>query len=439
MKTLRPDFHQAVTRRLLLHYAVHTGLGALPAACGLPGRRSESTARPRPAVTLEYWSRWGPPTAEVEEKRVEEYNAANAPTRVQRSTMTGDYIEKLNSAFAAGAGPDVYTVGGSGIPNFSAKGAALTLGNYPAVQKELPDFFPATIEASMYQGRLNGLPYIADVRAMIYRKDFMAEVGLDPERFPDTWEVFREAARRLTKREGQTLTRVGFDVPKQGWPAHDLFIVLHVQQGERPFSADLTRATFAGAAGMQALQLMVDLVHKDQVDAFNRPGAPSGVHPLAAGVHASTWSSAGPVNNARRTTPEMLAQIGTAPIPRLNQRFTYMGGTYLMASSKPKDALMVVDFILFLTAARHADEICSIQSAIPPRKSAGFSPYVQDPLIKTFYDAVQYSWSYPNHPYYTEIRDLIAAEIGAAMSLQKSIRAALDEAARAAQEYLSRS
>ena len=432
----------AMTRRQAAR-SMGLGLaGAALAACGAQqGAGAGGGAAPPPAraaVTLEYWSRWGPPTSDVEDQRVAEYVAASAPTKVERTTMTGNYIEKLNAAFAGGSGPDVYTVGGSGIPNFSGKGAALTIGGEPAVQKELPDFFPATIEASKYQGKLNGLPYIVDIRAMIARKDLMQQAGLDPARFPDTWDQFREAARRLTARSGQDFSVVGFGVPKTSWGAHDLFMVLIEQQGERPYSADLARPAFTGAAGRQALQLMVDLLNKDQVDTFNPPKPPPGTNALVAGLQATGWDSAGPVNAARRGAPEALAQIMTAPIPRLRQRITYMGGTYLMASNRPKDAAAAVDFMLYLTAAKHADEINSVQNAVPPRKSAGTSPYVQDPLVKVFYEAVPYGWSYPNHAYYTEIRDAIVPEIEAAMKLEKGVQAALEDAARAAQEYLSR-
>jgi len=208
------------TRRTILKSATSTALAGsagLLAACGTAKQATPAVEAPkaRPNITLEYWSRWGPPTSDVENKRVAEWNAANAPTKVERTSID-PYIDKLNAAFAAGSGPDVYTVGGSGMANFGGKGVGLTLSGYQAVQKEVPDFFPATIEASKYQGKHIAMPYILDVRAMIYRKDFMTAAGLDPAKFPDTWEQFRDAARKLTKREGPALQRAGFNVPKTG-------------------------------------------------------------------------------------------------------------------------------------------------------------------------------------------------------------------------------
>src|SRR5205823_1453918 len=98
----------------------------------------------------------------------------------------------------------------------------------------------------------------------------------------------RDAARKLTKRDGATLQRAGFDVPKTSWTAHDLFMLLAEMTGEKTFNADLTKATFNGPGGRQALQLLVDLVNKDQVDGFDQPKAPSGSTGIVAGTQAST-------------------------------------------------------------------------------------------------------------------------------------------------------
>ena len=121
---------------------------------------------------------------------------------------------------------------------------------------------------------------------------------------------------------------------------------------------------------------MVDIVNKDQVDGFDRPAPPPNVDPLIAGVQAVTFTSAGPINNARRTAPEAMVNLGVAPIPKLSQRFTLLGGSWLMANSKPKDVDPAADLMVYLTAAKHADDITSIQNAVPARKSAASSPYV---------------------------------------------------------------
>ena len=52
------------------------------------------------------------------------------------------------------------------------------------------------------------------------------------------------------------------------------------------------------------------------------------------------------------------------------------------------------------------------------------------------YEAVEYAWSVPNHAYYTEIRSVITAEVRNAVAQTKGVQAALNDAARAAQELV---
>lgn len=189
-------------------------------------------------------------------------------------------------------------------------------------------------------------------------------------------------------------------------------------------------------ARAQALQLLVDLLNKDRVDDSAKPKPPQGMNALVAGINATTWTNTDPNVNAKASAPQVLPQIATLPIPKLRQRVTYLAGNYLMVSSRPKDAGAAVDFLYHLTAAKYAEEINSVQSGVPPRKSAGTSPSIQDPPIKPFFDAIPYAWSVPNHPSNTHIRDVLSTEIGNAYAQTKSVPAALDDAARAAQELL---
>src|SRR5262245_26248913 len=45
------------------------------------------------------------------------------------------------------------------------------------------------------------MPYTLVVSTMVYRKDLFAEVGLDPERPPRTWDEYFEYAMKLTNPE----------------------------------------------------------------------------------------------------------------------------------------------------------------------------------------------------------------------------------------------
>jgi maltose-binding protein MalE len=174
------------------------------------------------------------------------------------------------------------------------------------------------------------------------------------------------------------------------------------------------------------------------VDGSGKPAPPQGTDAVVAGVNAVAWTNTSPIVNAKSAAPDVLPNMATAPIPKFKQRSTYLAGQYLMVSSKPKDATEAVSFLLYLTAAKFADEISSVESGVSPRKSASSSPYLQDPLIKTMYSAIEYAWAVPNHVYYTEIRDVIVAAVQAAVARTKSVDAALMDASRGAQDLLNK-
>ena len=56
------------------------------------------------------------------------------------------------------------------------------------------DFYPASWNTCVYQGKVYGLPYLSAPRVLLYRKDLLAKAGFT--RPPDTWEELADGRRR---------------------------------------------------------------------------------------------------------------------------------------------------------------------------------------------------------------------------------------------------
>src|SRR5205085_12472301 len=109
----------------------------------------------------------------VDVKRLPLFEEKNAPTKVTRTPWLTDhtaFLQKMTVAFAAGTGPDVYTVGTPGIPLFGKQDSMLSLEKYPAVKKELADFFGPVQDLGKFKGTLYGLNYFIDMGVTMYRK-----------------------------------------------------------------------------------------------------------------------------------------------------------------------------------------------------------------------------------------------------------------------------
>ena len=87
--------------------------------------------------------------------------------------------EKLLTAFAGDATPDVCQLGNTWIPEFGALGALEPLDSY--IQRsnvvDPKDYFPGLWKTNEVEGHVYGIAWYADTRLLFYRKDMLAKAG----------------------------------------------------------------------------------------------------------------------------------------------------------------------------------------------------------------------------------------------------------------------
>jgi ABC-type glycerol-3-phosphate transport system substrate-binding protein len=423
-------------RRALLGAALGPALGAL-AACSA-GEGGGAPAGARPPVTLEFWSRMGQgasrayvETGEFEDRRLAVFAEQQAPVKVNRTVISNgdELLQKLTVAYVGGSGPDVFNIGSPGIAQLAAPGFVLPLDGDPRLKKEAADFFESGLRIGSYKGKLYGLTYYADLRLMIYRKDRLAEAGLPTERksLPKTWEQLVEVGKKLARWEGGQMTRFGFDVPRND---ESFWLMMVKQLGKEMLSPDLTRAQFAGPEGERALQTIVDFIHRDRIDAFERPSPPNGVTVLATDIAGSSFNNSQQIGNVAAANLDPASVLVTDFAPEFSARETatgYLGGTWVLAGKQNKHAGATVDLLLFLAAPEQLAGVTQAFSAVPPRKSMDKS--VTDPLLRPFYEAQDKGWSVPGHPKFSQLRVKIREVVLQAMRREKSVKEAVAEMA----------
>jgi multiple sugar transport system substrate-binding protein len=427
------------TRRVLLRGAMPAAAitaAAATAACGALGE-AEAPRAARKAVTLQYWSRMGTgagrayiQTGEMEDRRLPVFMQEHAPVKVERTVIANhtELLDKLTVGFIAGQGPDAFNVGSPGIAQFAHPGFVQPLDGYQRVKKEVPDFFEPTLRIGTYKGKLYGLTYYADMRIMLYRKDLLAQAGLPADRksLPKTWDQLRDLAKRLTRWAAGKIDRIGFDVPKTDealW-----FNVVH-QQGKDVLNKELTKSTLDTGEGEKALQLMVDLLHRDRVDAYERPTFPAGVPAIGSQHMASGYRNSAEIENLRQANVDPQAILVSDFTPEWTGKTTatgYLGGTWVLAAKQNKDLDSAVDLVLFLTSYDVLINVAEIFSGVPPRKSADnkWAP-LRDPLLRAYYEAEEKAYTVPGHPKFELIRVKSREVMGQALQQQRSVKEAV--------------
>src|SRR5690606_14702126 len=88
--------------------------------------------------------------------------------------------EKLLTAYAADAMPDLLQLGNTWIPEFAALGALEPLQprtNASAVI-DTADYFPGILDTNRIDGQLLGVPWYVDTRLLFYRRDILRAAGV---------------------------------------------------------------------------------------------------------------------------------------------------------------------------------------------------------------------------------------------------------------------
>ncbi|MBE3598833.1 MAG: ABC transporter substrate-binding protein [Limnochordaceae bacterium] len=129
-------------------------------------------------------------------------------------------VARLMTAVAGGTGPDAYLLDRFTVAQRAAAGVLTDLTPFikEAGWDAEKDYLPFAWAEVLWNGRVWGLPFDTDARALWYRKDHFAQAGLDAEHPPQTIAQLDQAVEKLTQRRGPRIIRLGL-LPWafQGW------------------------------------------------------------------------------------------------------------------------------------------------------------------------------------------------------------------------------
>ncbi|WP_225728115.1 MULTISPECIES: extracellular solute-binding protein [unclassified Nocardia] len=103
--------------------------------------------------------------------------------------------DKFSGAFIDPASaPDVAEFGNTDVAGYAATGAFAELGTEIAAWPDGSDLIPSVLDTAKFGGKVYGLPWYTGVRALYYRTDIFAELGLRP---PTTLAELADIAHRI--------------------------------------------------------------------------------------------------------------------------------------------------------------------------------------------------------------------------------------------------
>lgn len=179
------------------------------------------TAKAQEKIQITYWTHNHAASIPVNQEIIDEFMKENPNVEIVFDNAPhSNYEQKILTAFAGGAGPDVFWAGDWMVPQFLKNGMIAPVDPTAfgvQTQDEFEKLFaPGALDGFKSEGKI----YTGGVSeynsfSLIYNVDILKEVGIEApaKDKPMTWEQLAEIAGKLAKTEGGKTTRVGIHWP----------------------------------------------------------------------------------------------------------------------------------------------------------------------------------------------------------------------------------
>jgi multiple sugar transport system substrate-binding protein len=290
--------------------------------------------------------------------------------KVQQLPWTAAH-EKLLTAFAGDATPDLCQLGNTWIPELVALNALEPLDRYVAASPivDADDYFAGIWDTNRVDDKLYGVPWYVDTRLMFYRRDLLRHAGFSSP--PRSWQEWTQMLAAIERQAAPD--RYAILLPLNEF---EPLLALALQQGEPLLREDGRWGNFRGAGFRRALEFYLEM--------FQRGWAPA----VAGAAISNVWNEfgrgrfvffvSGPWNIGelqRRLSSAQQDTWMTAPLPGPDgPGASIAGGSSLVvfrASRHQETAWRLVEFLSQPAVQRRFH---ALTGDLPPRRAAWKDP-----------------------------------------------------------------
>jgi multiple sugar transport system substrate-binding protein len=318
------------------------------------------------AHTLRFWAMGR--EGEVAAQLIAGFEQENPGIRVRIEQLPWSAAhEKLLTAFAGDATPDVTQLGNTWLPEFVALGALAPLDARVQASREVvaADYFQGIWDTNVVDGHTWGLPWYVDTRLLFYRRDLLAQAGFDAP--PRDWAEWH--ACWWPSRIGWGRTSSALLLPLN---EYDPLVALSLQQDEALLRDGGRYGNFRSAGFRRTLHFYLSM--------YERQLAP----PASSNEIANVWNEfgrgyfsfyiTGPWNigEFRRRLPAALqSSWATAPLPGPNGPGASIAGGSSLAVFKRSDRQDAAwKLVEYLSRPAVQQRFHAITGNLPPRRSS---------------------------------------------------------------------
>ncbi|MEV0169891.1 ABC transporter substrate-binding protein [Streptomyces sp. NPDC050803] len=320
---------------------------------------------------------------------------------------------------------DVLNIDVSWTSEFAAAGWIRPL---PRDRFPLESFLPPVVDTATYDGRLHAVPYVTNAGLLLYRKDVLAEEGVEP---PRTWAELEHLAKTVAPKHGLD-GYAGQFLPYEG---------LTVNAAEAVYSAG------GSILGGEGERVTVDSAAAREGIGFLARGVREGWIPERALTYKEeeskqafqdgrllflrNWPYAYVVASAEGSP--VAGKIGTVPLPGPDGPGTsVLGGSNLAVSTHARHPDSAARLLAYLTSERVQRQVLT-RGALPPVRAALYEDpeLVREfPYLPTLRESVLTAAPRPKSPRYDQVSLVVQAVVHDAMTGRETPASAVRRLAR---------
>ncbi|MNH84684.1 putative arabinose-binding protein precursor [compost metagenome] len=391
-------------------------------------------------MVLNYWTWWGSETRRpIIEKLVDDFNKSQDKIFVKHSYYPfSDIFTKELAAVSAGNPPDIMMNDINTVQQRASKKQAINLSKYVERDQVKDRFFPELWNTVLYQGEPYALPFNTDTRMMFYNKDDFKAAGLDPEKFPTTWEELDKVAAKLDKKDGDKYTHIGYSPQfNSDWN----LLQLNFDKGRNFFDENGKPVVDAPAKAEAMQYILNNAKHLGQsnIDAFKADFGSKQANPFIAGK-VSIWTDVTNFYTQIRDYGQNV-NFGVAPLPETKDgagHYSVGGGFVIEIPYGAKHPDEAWEFLKYMTDVQAQTYWAQKNFDNVANKEASNNPELQkNPVYKASVDNLAVTKITPNPLNAPDYINLINPQRDAIMLGEKSVQEGLSQAQADVEKLIS--
>jgi multiple sugar transport system substrate-binding protein len=369
-----------------------------------------------------------------------EFEAQNPDIKVELEFVTYEALhDKIVTAAAAKAGTyDVVLIDCIWPAEFAAAGFIMDVTDrIPA--DTLKDIFTGPIEAVTYKDRLYAMPWLNDVLYLYYNDEMLGKAGFDHP--PKTWSELKQMGLEAKKKGLVEYPFIEYFKQDEGLTIAFSYYLLAF--GGQFVDADFN-PTFNSAEGLAALEFMVDGMKQGLYNPASLESTYEEVrHTFSQGsaLFSLNWAyQLNLANDANESKIAGHAKVALMPGEKLPS-VTINGGMGLSITSDSKHPDEAWKYITYLSSKdvqlRYSANALPIWISLfdDPKLAELQLPVAREMnFIELSKQQYQYIKNRPLVPFYTEMSQIIAREVQAALTGTKTPQQTLADAEKAVKE-----